>query len=77
MAELLEEYYIYKDILTLIEFIYCLLQAAHWCLKEYIKTMTLKAGFKKCKTDPCILYRVNELGAEIAIVYVDDTLANG
>ena len=39
--------------------------------------MTQKAVFKKHKTDPCILYRVNELRAEIFTVYVDDTLAIG
>ena len=46
MSEVLEEYYMYKDILTLIKYFHCLLQAA-WCwFKEYIKTMTLKEGFK-------------------------------
>ena len=39
--------------------------------------MTLKAGFKQCKTDTCLLYRWNELRAVIIIVYVDDTMAIG
>ena len=36
--------------------------------------MTLKAIIKKCKLDPCLLYRLNELGATISVIYVDDTL---
>ena len=42
--------------------------------KEYIKTMTLKAGLKKCKTYHCVLYGVNELGTLIIIVYIYYTL---
>ena len=65
----------YKYILTLIKYIYVIVQAARFWFKEYIKTMTLKAGFKQCNTDTCLLYRVNEFGAELFVVYVDDTLA--
>ena len=36
--------------------------------------MTPKAVFKQYKMDPCLLYRVNELGTEIFIVYVYDTM---
>ena len=36
--------------------------------------MTLKAVFKQCNNDPCLLYRLNELGTVIFIVYIDDTL---
>ena len=32
-------------------------------------------GFKQIKTDPCLLYRENNLGPEIFIVYVDYMLA--
>ena len=39
--------------------------------------MTLKEGSKQQKTEPCILYRVNELRTAIFIVYVDDTLGIG
>ena len=46
MAEVLEEHYIYKDILTPINSINGLVQAAILWFKEYIKTMNLKAGFK-------------------------------
>ena len=39
--------------------------------------MTLKAGFKQCNTDPCLLYILNGLGTVIVIFYVDDTLEIG
>ena len=55
MEEVLEEYYTYKDILTLIKYIYGLVQTARCWFKEYTKTMTPKVGFKQCKTYPCIL----------------------
>ena len=63
--------------MTLIKYIYGLVQAERFWFKEYIKIMTLKAWFKQCKTCPCILYRVNELGTAIVIVYVDDTAIIG
>ena len=68
MAEVLEENYMYDYILTLIKCIYVPIQASCNCLKKYTKTVILKARFKKFKTDPCILYRVNEPGNYIAIV---------
>ena len=64
----------YKDILTLIKSIYGFVQEAHFWFKEYIKTMTLKVGFKQCKTDPCLLHRVNGLGDAISIVYIYNIL---
>ena len=39
--------------------------------------MTLKAGFKQCKTDPCLLYIINELENLIFVVYVFYTLSIG
>ena len=39
--------------------------------------MTQKAGFKHCRTDTCILYRVNKLGTAIVILYVDATYEIG
>ena len=36
-----------------------------------------QGGVQKFKTDTCLLYRVNELGTVINIVYVDDPLAIG
>ena len=54
--------------------IYSLVQASNFWFMEYIKTMNLKAGFKQCKNDPCLLYRVNEAGTVISILYVEDML---
>ena len=74
MVWLIEEYYTYEYILTLIKYIYELIQEARFWFKEYIETTTLKAGFKQWETDPCLLYMLNEIGTLIAIVYVDETL---
>ena len=63
--------------MILIKSIYGLVKAEYLWFKEYIKTMTLKAGFKKFKTGPCLLYILNELGTIIVIVYVDNTLEIG
>ena len=43
MPEVLKKDYTYKEILTMMESICDLLQAAHFWFKEYIKTMTPKA----------------------------------
>ena len=67
----------YGDILTLIKYIYGTVQVARCWFKEYIKTITLKVWFKQYKTDPCLLYIVNELRTAIVILYVDDTLEIG
>ena len=63
--------------MTIIKSTYGLLQSAHCCFNEYIKTITLKVGLNICKNDPCILYILNELGTEIVIVYVYDILEIG
>ena len=67
----------YKDILTLIKYNYDLLQAENLWFKVYIKTTTLKSGFKQCKTDSFLLYRVNKLGTVIVIIYIYDMLEMG
>ena len=74
MIESTEEKYTYKYILTLIKSIYSLVQASNFRIKEYINTMTLKAGIKQWNTDTCILYGLYDIGTEIVIVYVNKTL---
>ena len=74
MEEAIKEKSIYENILGLIKCIYSLVQAARHWFKEYINTTTLKTLIKKCKLDPCLLYRLNELGTTISVIYVDDTL---
>ena len=75
MSWVIEWQYVYGDILTLIKSILFLVQVDCFWFKEYTKTMTIKAVFKKSITDPSILYILNELGTLIFIIYVDDTLA--
>ena len=60
----------YEDILTLIQSIYGIVRSSRRWFTGYIKNTNLKAGFKQCNTDPCILYILNELETTIFIVYV-------
>ena len=46
MVEVLEDYYMYKDLLTVIKYIYGLVKSGRFWFKEYIEKMTLKVGFK-------------------------------
>ena len=77
IAEVLEKYYNYEDILTLIKSVYDLIQVARCWFKEYTNKTTLKAEFKQCKTYPSLLYRVNEIGTSIVILYIYKTLEIG
>ena len=70
MAEVLGEKYMYEYILTFNKSICGIIQESHLWFKEYIKTMTLRAGFKQCRNNPFILYRLNELGTLIVIIYI-------
>ena len=74
MAEVLEKYYTYKYILTLIKYIHSIIQTDSCWFKEKIKTMTFKLGLKQCKTDICLLYVVNELVNVVVIICIYDTL---
>ena len=46
IAEVLEDNCTYRYILTLIQYIYGLVQASRFWFKEYIKAITLKVVFK-------------------------------
>ena len=46
MAEVLEEYYMYEYILTLIKYIYGIILESRCWFKHYIKTMTQKVVYK-------------------------------
>ena len=55
---------------------YGLVQAARqWfkCLSDVL----ISLGFKPCESDPCLMYRVNENGLCIILMYVDDNLIVG
>ena len=54
--------------------IYGLIQSTYSWFKYYINTMTLKAGFNQCKTDPYLICRIYRLCIVILILFVDDTL---
>ena len=36
-----------------------------------------EGGFKQCEADPCLLYKDNEKGVCIIIIYIDDMLIIG
>ena len=77
MAEVVEEYYTYEYILTLIKYIYSIVHAEKFWFKEYIKAIYLKEWFKQCRNYPFLLYRGNKLRNKIVILYIDDTLEIG
>jgi len=55
---------------------YGLVQAARqWfkCLSDVL----ISLGFKPCESDPCLMYRVNENGLCIILMYIDDNLIIG
>ena len=55
---------------------YGLVQAARqWfkCLSDIL----ISLEFKPCESDPCLMYRVNENGLCIILMYVDDNLIVG
>jgi len=56
--------------------IYGLVQAARqWfkCLSDILITL----GFDPCESDPCLMYRIDEEGLCIILMYVDDNLIVG
>jgi len=55
---------------------YGLVQAAQQWFKR-LSDVLISLGFKPCKSDPCLLYRVNENGLCIILMYVDDNLIVG
>ena len=60
--------------MALINPVYGITQEEHFWSKEFIKTMALKAEFIHFRADSCILYRLNELGTEVFMVYINGTL---
>ena len=60
----------------LIRSIYGLVQAARQFWKKFVKSLEEK-GFETSQADPCLLYRKNQNGTCIIIMYVDDMLIIG
>ena len=56
----------------LLKGIYGLCQSARQFWKKFVNEMTkIDVGFKFSEADPCLLYRENELGICMIIIYVD------
>ena len=62
----------------LLKGIYGLCQAARQFQKKFVNTAKKESfGFQVSPADPCMLYKQNELGICIIIMYVDDMLIIG
>ena len=67
-----------EDCYQLIKGIYGLCQAARLFWKKFVNTAKKESfGFQVSPADPCMLYKQNELGICIIIIYVDDMLIIG
>jgi len=53
-----------------------LVQAAQKWFK-HLSDVLITLGFKPCKSDPCLMYRVNENGLCIILMYLDNNLIVG
>ena len=69
---------VHKDdeLLLLKKTIYGLVQSSRLYYKKYAKVMR-QLGFERCKSDPCLFMKKDELGICIVLTYVDDNLALG
>ena len=65
-----------EDYLILQKAIYGLVQAARQFWKKIVDKMQ-EGGFKLSEADPCILYKEDEKGVCIIIIYIDDMLIIG
>ena len=67
-----------EDCYELLKGIYGSCQAARQFWKKFVNTVTQECfGFQVSRADPCILFKENELGVCITIMYVDDMLIIG
>ena len=67
-----------EDCYQLLKGIYGLCQAARQFWKKFMDIMKKEPfGFTVSPTDPCMLFKENELGICIIIMYVDDMLIIG
>ena len=67
-----------EDCYQLLKGIYGLCQAARQFWKKFVNTVKQELfGFQVSPADPCMLFKENELGVCIIIMYVDDMLIIG
>ena len=62
-----------EDCLILQKAIYGLVQAARQFWKKIVDKMQ-EGSFKLSQADPCMLYKEDEKGVSIIIIYIDDML---
>ena len=55
---------------------YGLVQAARQWFKR-LSDVLITLGFTPCESDPCLMYRINEKGVCIILMYVNDNLIVG
>ena len=67
IAEFFGKNYTYRYILTLINYIYDIIQAEHFWFKEYINNITRNVVFKQCNNDHFILYGVNKFVLQLSL----------
>ena len=65
-----------EDCLILQKAIYGLVQAGRQFWKKIVDKMQ-EGGFKLSEADPCMLYKEDEKGVCIIIIYIDDMLIIG
>ena len=65
-----------EDCLILQKAIYVLVQAARQFWKKIVDKMQ-EGGFMLSEADPCMLYKEDEKGVCIIIIYIDDMLIIG
>ena len=66
-----------EDCLILQKAIYGLVQAARQFWKKIVVDKMQEGGFKLSEADPCMLYKEDEKGVCIIIIYIDDMLIIG
>ena len=77
LEEYLQTSFDEDDCVILEKSLYGLVQATRQLHMKLLDVMTNKFGFKKCKTDECLLWKRSEKGTVIVCVYINDTLCVG
>ena len=72
---------VYEDpgndkVLVLKMTMYGLVQAARQWFKR-LSDVLITLGFNPCESDPCLMFRIDEEGLCIILIYVDDNLIVG
>ena len=65
-----------ENILVLKMAMYGLVQAARQWFK-HLSDVLITLGFNPCESDPCLMYRIDEEGLCIILMYVDNNLIVG